>query len=124
MTSLPAIPPVIDLGPPPSEISALAQLCYEGDLGDKRIDETFYECLRAYERENHPLDELWPVLLSAVELNRPGIIKFLLSRGLPMNEMYINQAIKTRSKEVFQAFFDCGWDVNTTWNNFRPPVLA
>ncbi|KAL1796092.1 hypothetical protein ACET3X_006316 [Alternaria dauci] len=41
-----------------------------------------------------------------------------------MNEMYIRQAIETRSKEVFEAFVESGWDVNETWDNLHPPVLA
>lgn len=41
-----------------------------------------------------------------------------------MNEMYIRQAIETRSKEVFEAFIESGWDVNETWDNLHPPVLA
>lgn len=43
-----------------------------------------------------------------------------------MNEVYIRQAIKTRSKrkEVFKAFLKSGKNVNKTQNNLYPLVLA
>ena len=116
--------PPANTDPPPEEISDLAQVCSIGDLNVGYVNETFRNVLEAFKQKGHPLAELWPVLLSAVQSIRPGIIKLLLSEGLVMNEMYIRQAIETRSKDVFQAFFDSGWDVNTIWDNLHPPVLA
>ncbi|KAF1958345.1 ankyrin [Byssothecium circinans] len=124
MASAPTLPPANDPGPPPEEISYLSQLCYFGDLDDKAVHTAFRNSLEAFEQNGRSLRELWPVLLSAVQSARPHIIKLLLSRGLEMNEMYIKQAIQTRSKEVFQAFLESGWDVNMLWDNFHPPILA
>ncbi|KAF1843450.1 ankyrin [Cucurbitaria berberidis CBS 394.84] len=117
-------PPADNPGPPPEEISYLSRICYIGDLDVNVVNETFRNGLEAFEQKGHSLLELWPVLLSAVQSARPKIIKLLLSRGLVMNEMYIRQAIETRSKQVFQAFLESGWDVNTLWDNFHPPILA
>lgn len=124
MASTTILPPADNPGPPPEEISHLSRICYIGDLDVNDVNVTFRNCLEAFEQTGHSMLELWPVLLSAVQSARPEIIKLLLSRGMVMNEMYIRQAIETRSKEVFQAFLDSGWDVNTLWDNFYPPVLA
>lgn len=123
MASTVTLPPANNT-PPPEEISNLAQICYFGDLDVNDVNETFRNALEAFKQKGHPLCELWPVLLSAVQSARPEIIKLLLSEGLVMNEMYIRQAIETRSKEVFQAFIESGWDVNMIWDNLHPPVLA
>jgi hypothetical protein len=124
MTSTIALPPVHNPNPPPEQIPSLARLCYIGDLNANDVNRSFRDGLEAFEQKGHPLHELWPVLLSAVQSDRPEIIELLLSRGLAMNEMYIRQAVETRSKNVFRAFLDCGWDMNSTWDNFQPPVLA
>jgi hypothetical protein len=117
MASTPILPPPTNYSLPPEEISALSQLCHLGDLDNQDVNVAFRRGLEVFERKNQSLCELWPVLLSAVQSARPKIIKLLLSRGLRMNEMYIRQAIKTRSKEVFEAFIENGWDVNETWDN-------
>ncbi|KAI1666360.1 Ankyrin repeat protein [Pyrenophora tritici-repentis] len=109
------------MSPPPIEITTLARICRVGDLDD---DQSFHDELESFERKGHRSVELWPVLFSAVRHARPQIIKLLFSRGLAMNQMYIKQAIQTRSRDVFQAFIDSGWDVNEPWVNFHPPVLA
>jgi hypothetical protein len=118
------LPPAHNTIVPPKEISDLARLCYIGDIDVNDVNETFRNDLEAFKHRGHPLCELWPVLFSAVQSARPEIIKLLLSEGLVMNEMYIEQAIETRSREVFQAFIDSGWDVNTPWDELHPPVLA
>ena len=117
-TSTPTLPPATNINPPPVEITKLAQICCIGDLDVDTVNESFHSNLASFEQKGHRLLELWPVLFSAVRCARPEIIKLLLlCRGLAMNQMYIKLAIKTRSKEVFQAFIDSGWDVNK-------PVLA
>ncbi|KAF2793655.1 ankyrin [Melanomma pulvis-pyrius CBS 109.77] len=124
MASSTILPPAENPSPPPGEISDLSRICYIGDLDVNDVNVNFRNGLESFEQTGHSLRELWPVFLSAVQSARPEIIKLLLSRGLAVNEMYIRQAIETRSKEVFQAFFDSGWDVNTVWDNFHPPILA
>ncbi|KAE8832169.1 hypothetical protein P3342_013139 [Pyrenophora teres f. teres] len=124
-TALPPVPPPVKTtSPPPIEITTLARICRIGDLDDDDVNRSFHDDLESFERKGHRLLELWPVLFSAVRYARPQIIKLLFSRGLAMNQMYIKQAIQTRSKDVFQAFIESGWDVNKPWVNFHPPVLA
>ncbi|KAH7346033.1 ankyrin repeat-containing domain protein [Pyrenochaeta sp. MPI-SDFR-AT-0127] len=124
MASTTLHPPTDCPGPPLEEISDLSRLCYTGDIDVNDVNVTFRNRLEEFEQKGHSLHKLWPVLLSAVQSARPEIIKLLLSRGLVMNEMYIRQAIETKSKKVFQAILESGWDVNMIWDNFHPPVLA
>lgn len=122
MVTTPAVHPVDP--PPPREITDLARLCLQGDLEHDDINLAFQTNLQAYSRQGHQMSLLWTVLFAAVQYARPRIFTLLLSQGLQLHPMYVEQAVSTGSKEVFQAFLDNGWNVNEPLYSFRPPVLA
>ncbi|KAH8723977.1 hypothetical protein GQ44DRAFT_760693 [Phaeosphaeriaceae sp. PMI808] len=104
--------------PPPKEVATLTRVCILGDLDDDSVRKFFENELQAYTQHGHPLNLLWPVLLAAVEYARSRIIKHLLA------QMHIQQAIKSRSKEVFEAFLDNGWDAHNLVDTFYHSALA
>ena len=116
---------ISSMNPPPSEISSLARLCFAGDIiANDDINLAFHSEFETYLKHGHRSVDLWPVLLTAIQHKRPGIIALLLSRGLQLNSMYVYEAVATRSKEVFDAFLKSGWDLNKPLSTFDPPVLA
>lgn len=118
-------PPSFPSGPlPPREIPVLARLCITGDLENNLVSTDFYANLDAYLRKGYLMRELWPVLLAAIQYARPNIITALLSRGLSIHQMHVMEAIHTKSKEVFQALHDNGWNLNDPVGTFYPPALA
>lgn len=110
---------------PPLEIYSLARLCTTGDIiANEPVHAAFCSELDAYYKRGYQPSDLWPVLLTAVKHCRPGMIKLLLSHGLPLQTMHVCEAVKTGSKEVFEAFLASGWDLNEQLGMFNPPVLA
>jgi hypothetical protein len=113
------------MNPPPLEITTLARLCFTGDItANDDINLAFHSELETYYKHGHRSLDLWPVLLTAIQYERPGIITLLLSRGLQLNSMYVYEAVATGSKDVFEAFLKSGWDLNKPLGTFDPPVLA
>ncbi|KZF20702.1 ankyrin repeat protein [Xylona heveae TC161] len=107
---------------PPKEISSLADASAAGDLDTVRnILQSYIKCQSP---EDSRLQEFWPVLLTALSYDRAEIVSYLLDAGIPLSSLHIQQAVRTKSADIFEVFLRHGWDINAPFSETQPSALA
>ncbi|KAL1637624.1 hypothetical protein SLS58_009227 [Diplodia intermedia] len=107
---------------PPKEVTRLVRECILGRLD--QVKEIFQGYLENPDHAESRLYGFWPVLLTAIEYNQPEIVRYLLSLGIPLERMHVEQAIKTESIPIFNVLLHHGWKINQPMGNYAPPALA
>lgn len=123
-SSQPGFSPTQSLSPhdPPSEIKPLVYACITGQLD--QVKEIFQGYLTRQDYTEDALYEFWPVLLTAIEYDKPEIVRYLLCLGIPLEPMHIQKAIETKSTSIFDVLINHNWDINQSLGDFKPPALA
>lgn len=63
-------------------------------------------------------------MVQATKQNNAQFIKELLHRGMPVDPLYVLEAIKMKAKDALEAFLDHGWDINRPISELKPPMLG
>ena len=101
-------------------LQKLHDVCISGNI------QKFRQILdsRRSSEEEFDLRELSGVMVQATKRNSAQFIKELLHRGMPVDPLYVLEAIKMKAKDASEAFLDNGWDINQPISELNPPVLG
>jgi hypothetical protein len=110
-------PPIItEEAPPPPLINDLAEASFGGNL--RKVQKLLQEWESMANQEpprglpSDPFAPFYNTLIEAVKNNHLGIVAFLLNYGFRCSEYAVTAVIQSKSIELFQIFFDHGWDIN------------
>ncbi len=105
---------------PPGDITLTTQASIAGDLG--KVQGYLESYLRV--SQNPKPYEFEPVLNEAIRWNRPEIIAYLLSNGVPLEKVHCYRATEVKSAAVYEVFLQHGWDINRPLDIYEPPALG
>ncbi|KAJ5641190.1 hypothetical protein N7490_005190 [Penicillium lividum] len=114
--------PPIPTRTPSAILEKLRALCVNGDIkGFVKV----FDSLRPNPRsEDFDICDLYGVMIEAIKRDDTQFIKELLHRGLPMDPLYVFEALEVKSKSALEIFIQYGWDINQSMNELSPSILG
>jgi hypothetical protein len=64
------------------------------------------------------------MIVEAIKRDDAELITELLCYGLPISYLYLEEAVKLKAKNILEAFFTNGWDINQPMGDLSPPLLV
>ena len=105
---------------PPATLEKLLASCIDGDIQEFRgiLDS------QSSSSEGFDICDFSTIIREAIKRNNTQFVRELLDRGLPMDPLYVLEAVKIKGKDTLKAFLQNGWDINQPISELRPPVLG
>lgn len=129
--TLPVFEPVEDLpvlsssearyllfGPVDPDIERAEQACRSGDVHQATL------CIGRLRQTGTPVESLQTCLLGAVETESHGLVRMLLSAGVPITSLVIEPTLRQNSRPILSMFVEHGWDINEEEAWCIPPWLS
>jgi len=92
---------------------------------DQKQIETFQNMLDSLVSDDKfDILDLDTIMIDAIKHDDAQFAEALLSHGLPLHPDYALEAAKWKAKNVLEALFKNGWNVNKPISDAQPPVLG
>lgn len=112
--------PQIPTRTPPATLERLHASCVSGDI------QSFREILDSHSSSSEEFDicDFYAIMIEAIKVKDVRLIQELFYGGLPIDPLYVLEAVKVKGKDVLESFLQNGWNINQPISELGPPLLG